>query len=133
MYKVGITGFFSAIHSLEGDVPEEEKTPHPHDYKLEWTLEVSELDERGFSLDISLLEKLRDSEFSKLEGKNLNKDRHFLNRPVSLENLCDFIFSNFSSELSLQISNTAFERIASMEIRIWENEQAWAGISRNIQ
>ena len=73
MYKVGVIGLFSAIHSLVGDVAEEEKIPHAHDYKLEWVIDVDELDERGFSLDISVLEGVREELFKYLQDKNLNE------------------------------------------------------------
>ena len=130
MYKVSVVGFFSAIHSLAGDVPEREKVPHPHDYKLEWILDIDQLDERGFSLDISLLEKLRDAVFADIEGKNLNAHEYFAHKPVSLENLCDFIYGHLFKELAQRIRDADMKRISCMEIRVWENEQAWAGIRR---
>lgn len=130
MYKVSVIGFFSAIHSLAGDVPEREKTPHPHDYKLEWILDVDRLDERGFSLDISLLEELRDAVFADVEGKNLNAHGYFDHKPVSLENLCAFIYGQLFKGLAQRIDDGDMERLSRMEIRVWENKQAWAGISR---
>ena len=133
MYKVGITGYFSAIHSLAGDVPEEEKLPHAHDYKLEWTLNVENLDERGFSLDISVLEEIRDDIFQILDGENLNENEFFKDIPVSLENLCNFTYMKFFNELSGRVGSDDLSRTSSMEVRIWENDQAWAGIHNLIE
>ena len=133
MFKVGITGLFTATHSLAGDVPEHEKQAHSHDYKLEWTLEVEALDERGFSLDISVLEKIRDLFFTKLNGQNLNENAFFFRKPVSLENLCSYSYEALHSALLSRTGAEERDRIASMEIRIWENDQAWAGILRDFQ
>lgn len=130
MYKVGVVGGFSAIHALAGDVPEEEKQPHAHEYKLEWDIEVNHLDERGFSLDISVLEKIRNALFIAIEGVNLNEHEYFKSRPVSLENLCEFVYKNLCTALIQWLSDVELKKISTMEIRIWENSQAWAGISR---
>ncbi|OQX29096.1 MAG: hypothetical protein B0D92_05470 [Spirochaeta sp. LUC14_002_19_P3] len=130
MYKVGVVGRFSAIHTLAGDVPEEEKHPHAHNYKLEWDIEVSQLDERGFSLDISMLEKIRDALFITVEGVNLNEHEYFKNKPVSLENLCEFVYKKLCTGLMQRLSGADLAKITAMEIRIWENSQAWAGTRR---
>ena len=58
--------------------------------------------------------------------------KYFNNKPVSLENLCSFVFDILSKDLSAKISRYDKSRIVTMEIRIWENEQAWAGIMKNL-
>ena len=128
MYKVGVTGNFTAVHALVGDVPEEEKQPPPHAYLLAWILSVSELDDRGFSLDISILEEIRDQLFIDLEGCNLNDHDYFQKLSTSLENLCGFVSSSLLKELKKQSRDSDINRVAQMELRIWENDQAWAGI-----
>lgn len=133
MYMVGVNGFFSAVHSLEGDVPEHEKEPHTHDYKLEWTLELKALDERGFSLDISVLEEIRDQLFKTYADQNLNEFPFFDSKPVSLENFSDFTYDKLYAALTRRIEHKDTERITAMEIRLWENNQAWAGIRQELQ
>lgn len=128
MYKVGVTGRFTAIHSLVGDVPPEEKKPHPHDYYLEWCLHVADLDARGFSLDISVLEAIRDRMFGFIAERVLNDIEWFKGKTTSLENLCGYLFESLSSSLHKEMDRADVERISLMEVKIWENEYAWAGV-----
>jgi len=133
MYKVGVTGDFVAVHALVGDVPPEEKTPHPHTYHLEWTLDVSALDERGFSLDISELERIRDEFFSETAGTVLNDIDWFKGKPTSLENLCEYAFDSLENAIMNSINSKETARISRMEVDIWEHDQAWAGIERALK
>ncbi|MBN1686459.1 MAG: 6-carboxytetrahydropterin synthase [Spirochaetales bacterium] len=128
MYAVGVTGDFTAIHSMVGDVPPEEKEPHPHGYRLEWTLWVEKLDERGFSLDISVLERIRDELFSDMAGKVLNDISWFKEKTTSLEYLCGYVFESLQSAVNGAMEKSDTGRISRMEVRIWENEHAWAGV-----
>ncbi len=128
MYKVGVTGRFTAIHSLVGDVPPEEKVPHPHDYYLEWCMQVTDLDVRGFSLDISVLEGIRDRMFAYMAQKVLNDIDWFDGKTTSLENLCGYVFESLVASLREHMERAEVERISRMDVRIWENEYAWAGL-----
>lgn len=131
-YRVGVRGNFTAIHALVGDVPEYEKHPHEHEYLLEWLFTLHSLDDRGFSLDIALLEKIRDTHIAEIRGVNLNDLPYFSSVNSSLENLCGFFFQRLSALLKDQLTAEDLKRIEEMEIRIWENDQAWAGLSAPI-
>lgn len=131
-YRVGVRGNFTAIHALVGDVPEHEKTPHEHEYLLEWTFTLQSLDERGFSLDIALLERLRDALIHEIRGVNLNGLPYFSGVNSSLENLCGFFFQRLSQMLREELGDPDLKRIGEMEIRIWENDQAWAGLAGSV-
>lgn len=129
MYTVGVNGEFSAIHSLVGDFGDE-TIPHSHPYRLDWSFEVKQLDETGFALDISRLQAVRDELFNELNGKNLNKDPYFQDRQTSLENLCSYIAARLEELLALSPSDR--NRLAVMEIRVWESDDAWAGYKKVI-
>jgi len=127
MYKVGVERDFEAIHALVGDVPEEEKHPHPHKYRIEWVFHITSLDQRGFSLDIALLERLLENQCGEIKGVNLNSLEYFKERNSSLENLCSFFTTTLRDKLIGELSGEDARRITSMEIKIWENDHAWAG------
>ena len=129
MYTVGVNGEFTAIHSLVGDFGEE-TLPHSHSYRLDWSFEVGRLDENGFALDISRLQTVRDALFNELNGKNLNKEPYFQEKQTSLENLCTYIAERLEELLSLSPSDRG--RLAGMEIRVWESDDAWAGYKKVI-
>jgi 6-pyruvoyl-tetrahydropterin synthase len=129
MYKVGVTGEFTAVHSLVGDVSAEEKKPHPHNYYLEWTLWVENLDERGFSLDISLLEEIRDEFFHGMSRKVLNDIAWFEGKQTSLEYLCRYMFDTLSTSLRKFLNAADILRISKMETKVWENDSAWAAVN----
>ena len=128
MYKVGVTGNFYATHSMSGDVPPEEKVPHRHAYRLEWTFRVVQLDERGFSLDISVLERLRDELFKDLTDTVLNDIPWFAGKTTSLEYLCAYVFEMLRIGVEEYLGSADSSRIDKMEIKVWENDHAWAGI-----
>jgi 6-pyruvoyl-tetrahydropterin synthase len=127
MFTVGINGEFSAIHALVGDFGDE-TLPHSHPYRLDWSFEVRRLDENGFALDISRLQAVRDELFQELNGKNLNKDPYFQDKQTSLENLCSYIAGSLEDLLALSSSDQ--KRLAGMEIRVWESDDAWAGYKK---
>jgi 6-pyruvoyl-tetrahydropterin synthase len=129
MFLVGVNGSFSAVHSLVGDF-EEETVPHSHRYRLDWSFEIRELDENGFALDISRLQAARDALFRELDGKNLNKDSYFRDKQTSLENLCMYIAERLTKLLKLDQADR--RRIDTMEIRVWESDDAWAGYRSSV-
>ena len=129
MYRVGVKCHFTAVHILEGDVPEDERLPHSHEYVLEWIFDVTELDSRGFSLDIALLERQAEKLCSFIGGIKLHELDYFADRNSSLENLCAYLRDCLADGLREELREADLGRIGSMEVRIWENEGAWAGIS----
>ena len=123
MYRVCVTGSFSAIHSLVGNF-EEETVPHAHQYLLEWRYTVPSLDENGFAVNIALMEDARDQVFSYIAGKNLNEEPFFLERQTSIENLALYL----ETMLTGRLKERGFDRddITECEVRLWENDHAWA-------
>ena len=128
MYEVGVTGDFTAIHHMSGDVPPEETVPHQHNYQLEWNLWIKSLDERGYSIDISLLERIRDELAHGLKGKVLNDLDWFAGKTTSLESLCEHVYEKLHFGISKSLRELDLQRISRMEVRIWEHEHAWAGV-----
>jgi 6-pyruvoyltetrahydropterin/6-carboxytetrahydropterin synthase len=123
MYRVCVTGSFSAVHSLVGDFAEE-TIPHSHDYLLEWRYTVPSLDEQGFAVNIAHMEAARDEVFALVAGRNLNDEPFFRGRQTSIENLARY----FSTTLEEHLRSKGFSRrdIIENEVRLWENDHAWA-------
>lgn len=110
---------FSASHFLRGDFGEENLV-HSHNYQVELRVLCPRLDENGFAADISLMEKVLETELARLDGTVLNKLDFFSSRQASLENLCVYLWKNVRS------SGVVPKDAAGLELRIWEHEHAWA-------
>lgn len=129
MYKVGITGSLAIRHALSGDFGEESR-PHGHIYRIEWIFSARELGEDGFALDISLLEQARDSLLLRLDGAFLNEIPFFSGIQVSVENFARYALQELLGELEGLTPLSA--RLFKTELKVWENETAWASYSRNV-
>ena len=130
MYKVGVNRRFSAIHALNGDFGEE-TLPHRHDYKVEWIFTASRLDQYGFAVNIAILEDSLKEILGELEGSNLNEREFFKSQQSSLENLARYLQINLSKKLAKSDFNHEF--ISQEEVKIWENDSAWASYIEEYQ
>jgi|APSaa5957512622_1039677.scaffolds.fasta_scaffold196973_2 6-pyruvoyltetrahydropterin/6-carboxytetrahydropterin synthase len=123
MYRVGVKGSFQARHFLNGDF-EDETTPHSHAYTVDWTLATQELDENGFSLDISILEEVLEIVLRDLDERLLNDLEYFEFRQASVENTAAFLNEMLFG--ILEEREFPIARVVEREIKIWESETAWA-------
>ena len=123
MYRVGIKRPFKASHFLAGDF-EDESRPHEHTYTADWIMEVDGLDENGFSVDIALMEELLEEVTTSVEGVLLNDLPFFENRQSSVENTAEYLSRELFEKLAER--GASLERLRRSEMRIWENDSAWA-------
>lgn len=123
MYRVGVKGSFQARHFLTGDFGDE-TTPHTHEYTVDWMLATQELDENGFSLDISILEEVLEIVLRDLDERLLNDLEYFEFRQVSVENTAAFLNEMLFG--ILEEREFPIARVVEREIKIWESDTAWA-------
>lgn len=122
IYRVSLTKSFTSEHFLpmvEGD----ETQLHSHDYQLTIKIEGKELDENGFLIDIVKLEQLTRSVIRKYEGKVLNELEIFERKNPTLENFSKILYDELISKMKAQ-AEKEIERIYSIEIQLWESEEA---------
>jgi 6-pyruvoyltetrahydropterin/6-carboxytetrahydropterin synthase len=123
MFTTTITHDFEVHHFLRGDFGAESQ-PHSHPYRLEWRIKNTRLDENGFATDIAWMEKIAEELLTPLKGQLLNDLPYFKSRQPSLENLCVYLWNNLDSQCKANKQHSS-----EMEIRIWENDHAWAAYS----
>ncbi len=84
-----------------------------------------ELDENGYLVDFSLLDKAMTSIISTYADKMLNDHPDFRGIMPSAENLARAFWTRLVSE----VSSPSLEEV---EIRIWENETSWASFKGSV-
>ncbi len=119
MYEVSVVREFDARHYLVGGDWGKENRLHDHHYRVEAVLAGEALDSSGYLVDITLLDKAMDGLVRFTAGKTLNHLQEFAGLNPSLER-----FSRFWCRSLLKSLQT--ERLISIRIQIWENENAWA-------
>ncbi len=122
MYGVAVTRELEAFHYLvgvdEGDWGHEEQ-PHRHRYKVEALISGEELDSFGFLVDITVLQRAMEELMNYFKGKTLNMLPEFSGINPSVEHFCRVWCRMLKDALDTQ-------RLASITVRIWESEIAWA-------
>ena len=119
MYQLGLGRAFEAHHYLVGGDWGPENEPHAHAYRVEVRLATLELDRHGYIVDLEELEALLDRIVTRYRGRLLNDLPEFEGRNPSIEHFSRCIFDHLVEGLGRQ-------RFTSMEVRLWENEDAWA-------
>jgi 6-pyruvoyltetrahydropterin/6-carboxytetrahydropterin synthase len=122
IYEAGIGRNLDTSHFLDGDFGDE-CIPHRHDYRFEFICTVEELDQNGFSTDISLLETAADGIRDELKGVLLNDLPFFRDKQPSVENMARYILSRMLSRLEELGEKKRFLRI---KVTIRESPDAWA-------
>ena len=120
MYKVAVSREFIAQHYLVGGDWGKENELNSHQYRLEIIIQNEQLDEHGYLVDIvevestinDIVSTYQDNTFSEFQGLN-----------PSLENFARIIGDVFCSKLS----NINLD---SVEIKLWEDSNAWASHTR---
>jgi 6-pyruvoyl-tetrahydropterin synthase len=108
---------------LVGDFDDESR-PHTHVYTVEWSLSSADLDENGFSVDISLLESTLEAILDRVSGKLLNDFPFFQDKQTSVEYFAVFLYEQVAEKLEQSGFDTG--RVEDSELRIWESDSAWA-------
>jgi 6-pyruvoyltetrahydropterin/6-carboxytetrahydropterin synthase len=130
MYHVGITGSLPIRHSLLGDYGEESR-PHEHTYRIEWIYSAVSLSVEGFAVDIARMEAARDAVLARISGVYLNDLPFFANRQPSVENFAAFLSAELEAEIAA--GGHLGDAVVHVELRVWENETAWASFERPLR
>ena len=119
MYTLMLQRHFSARHFLVGGDWGAENDLHSHAYRVEVRLAAEDLDQHGYLVDLEALEIWLDACVACYQDKVLNDLSDFKGVNPSIEHFA----KRFFDCLRQRIADQRFEY---MEIRIWENDMAWA-------
>jgi 6-pyruvoyl-tetrahydropterin synthase len=122
VFSTGVTRPLRARHFLVGDFGDE-SVPHSHPYRVELICSSPGLDANGFSTDIAVMEEVLEAVLAEIDDVMLNELPFFQGRQSSLENLTLYLVA----EIRARLARASAEPDEPIEIRIWENDSAWAG------
>lgn len=120
MYTLEVRRDFVAQHYLIGDDFGPENDRHSHHYLLELHLWGEQLDEFGYLVDITEVERVLDATVAWYRDNTLNDLEEFAGLNPSIEHFCRIVWQRLRDQLPL-------DRLDGMEVRMWENEIARAG------
>lgn len=119
MYSLCLQKNFSARHYLIGGDWGSENLPHEHPYRVEIRLSAKDLDEHGYLVDLAELEPILDGCIGYYKKQMLNDLPEFHEVNPSIERLAKRFHDRFLQQLGSH-------RFCAVEIRMWEDEMAWA-------
>lgn len=125
IFRVAVGRDFIARHYLFGGDWGQENELHSHHYRVEVRLEAVELDQHGYLVDIVDIEAALNSLVEYYRDRTLNDLPEFNGLNPSIERLSQFICNALCERI--QATN-----IKAVEVRIWENEIAWAAFRREL-
>ena len=114
MYELTITDNFSSAHFLRNYQGPCEKL-HGHTWKLEITVQSTELNDIGLVIDFQVLKKKLKEFLQHLDHVCLNDLSPFETSNPSTENLAKYIYQECSKQCDL---------IPLKSVRVWESENA---------
>ena len=126
MYKLCFKRKFIARHFLIGGDWGAENNPHSHAYELELRLFGDSLDQHNYLVDLVLVEETLDNVIKIFEDKLLNNLPFFIETNPSLE-----LFSKILAEHIAE--NISGDTLKTLEVRLWENDFAWASWEQAIK
>ncbi len=119
MYKLCFKRKFVAQHFLIGGDWGPENNPHSHSYELELRLFGNKLDKHNYLVDLDLVEESLGKVIARFQDKLLNDLPSFKDTNPSLE-----LFSKILAEdIAVNMKEGNLE---ALEVRLWENDFAWA-------
>ncbi|AFM23468.1 6-pyruvoyl trahydropterin synthase family protein [Desulfomonile tiedjei] len=118
-YKIAVQRDFIAQHYLFGGDWGAENQLHSHHYEVELLLEGETLDQHGYLVDIVDVENALDEIVSRFRDKTLNDVPDFSGLNPSIEHFSRIVCTTLSDRI--KASN-----VSALEVKIWENEIAWA-------
>lgn len=126
MYRLAIGRAFSARHYLVGGDWGAENEPHAHAYRVEVRLAGETLDEHGYIADLEELEALLAGIVDRYADQLLNDLPEFEGHNPSIEHFSRCIFKRLADGLG-------HRGFASLEVRLWESEDAWASYGEELR
>jgi 6-pyruvoyltetrahydropterin/6-carboxytetrahydropterin synthase len=119
MFTLSLTRTFTARHYLIGGDWGDENRPHAHPYRLDLRLEGPSLDEHGYLVDLVEVEGRLDEQIEWARDRTLNDLPEFKGLNPSLEHFARILAGRLAGGLPS-------DRLAALEVRLWESDSAWA-------
>jgi len=125
MYTLSLQRQFIARHFLFGGDWENEDQPHAHHYRVDVRLSGERLDRHGYMVDLCELEPVLDECVAQYRDRLLNDLPEFNGVNPSIENFARRFFDKLNQNLDAK-------NITAIEVRIWENDEAWASFRETV-
>ena len=119
MYTVAVKRDFIAQHYLIGGDWGAENDLHAHHYQVELQLNGDELDRHGYLVDIVDVERVLSVQVEHYRNCTLNDQAEFAGLNPSIEHFSRILCQALSAHI--QAPN-----IRLLEVKLWENDIAWA-------
>lgn len=122
MYHVAVIRDFIARHYLIGGDWGSENQEHAHHYRVEVELYGQSLNEHQYLVDIVAIEDHLGELIAYYRDRVLNELPEFTGVNPSLETFARILCQSFDHAIQ-------DENVTGITVRLWENENAWAGFS----
>jgi 6-pyruvoyltetrahydropterin/6-carboxytetrahydropterin synthase len=119
MYTVAVKRDFIAQHRLIGGDWGAENTLHSHHYQLELRLHGASLDGHGYLVDIVDIERVLNETVEHYRDCTLNEQAEFAGLNPSIEHFSRILCQALAAQIRAA-------NLGALEVRLWENEIAWA-------
>jgi 6-pyruvoyltetrahydropterin/6-carboxytetrahydropterin synthase len=119
MYQLMVRRDFVAQHFLTVPNSGPENEWHSHHFELEVLLEGEELTEHGYLVDIVEVENILDALTNRYRDATLNDLPEFEGLNPSIEHFSRIVCTSIEDQLQT-------ERLDTITVKIWEDEDAWA-------
>jgi 6-pyruvoyltetrahydropterin/6-carboxytetrahydropterin synthase len=119
MYTLGVRRDFVAWHFLIGGDWGAENEPNSHHYVLELQLEGWELDQHGYLVDITEVDRHLDDLVTYYRDQTLNDKPEFAGLNPSIEHFAKILAETLDERITAP-------NITGIKMVVWENESAWA-------
>jgi len=129
VYHLCLIRPFRAQHFLVGGDWGAENLLHWHDFRAEWTLGGTELNEHGYLLDLLAVEVLLDRVLEEVSEKVLNELKPFHGLNPSVERLARHLSDRLLDQAG-QFDPKG--RLSHSRLVVFENETAWASWSQDL-
>ncbi|MDA8216246.1 MAG: 6-pyruvoyl trahydropterin synthase family protein [Chloroflexota bacterium] len=123
MYTVAVRRDFMAQHFLVGGDWGPENERHAHHYVVEVQLEGPSLDQHGYLVDIVDVEEQLEGLRTRYRDRTLNDLPEFAGLNPSLEHFARILCQSLADRPHVA-------SLATITVKIWENDVAWASFSR---
>ncbi len=124
-YSIAVQRNFIAQHYLVGGDWGSENQLHSHHYEVELLLEGGTLDQHGYLVDIVDVEAALEEIVNRFRDKVLNELTDFAGLNPSIEHFSRIICEILANRIKAPNLNA-------MQVKIWENEIAWAAYRRSL-
>jgi 6-pyruvoyltetrahydropterin/6-carboxytetrahydropterin synthase len=124
MFTITLSKEVVAHHILPLEGPEGMR--HSHAYRIQVEVAGPRLDEKGFLMDISSLERFLEAQLSRFRDRTLNDMEEFSGMVPTLETFCHVIWTILSKNIDT-------EKLEDMTVTIWESGTACASYRKGFK